>query len=153
MSSAGEYGTRELATPLVSTSQPAGSLQQVMSPTLGQGYGTTTQQSSPPPGRDGLQQVPGLMPAPAQGQSGGMGFEPNMATGGALGGIDQHEPSGGSEGMPPVSTTITGGDVAYHVVQMPGVSSGESPDLQTSTGAPGTVSGDALSGGVVAGEH
>ena len=140
MSSAGEYGTRELATPLVSTSQPAGSLQQVMSPTLGQGYGTTTQQSSPPP-------------APAQGQSGGMGFEPNMATGGALGGIDQHEPSGGSEGMPPVSTTITGGDVAYHVVQMPGVSSGESPDLQTSTGALGTVSGDALSGGVVAGEH
>ena len=69
MSSAGEYGIRELATPLVSTSQPAGSLQQVMSPTLGQGYGTTTQQSSPPPGRDGLQQVPGLTPTPAQGQS------------------------------------------------------------------------------------
>ena len=90
MSGAGEYGTRELATPLVSTSQPAGSLQQVVSPTLGQGYGTTTQQSSPP---GGLQQVPGLTPTPAQGQSGGMGFEPNMATGGALGGIDQHEPS------------------------------------------------------------
>ena len=97
MSGAGEYGTRELATPLVSTSQPAGSLQQVMSPTLGQGYGTTTQQSFPPPGRDGLQQVPGLTPTPAQGQSGGMGFEPNMATGGALGGRDQHdEPPGGA---------------------------------------------------------
>ncbi|OLP88033.1 hypothetical protein AK812_SmicGene30673 [Symbiodinium microadriaticum] len=26
---------------------------------------------------------------------GGMGFEPNVATGGALGGVDQHEPSGG----------------------------------------------------------
>ena len=134
-------------------SMPAGAQpQQVMSPTLGQGYGTTTQQSSPPPGRDGLQQVPGLTPPPAQGQSGGMGFEPNMATGGALGGIDQHEPSGGSGGMPPVSTTITRGDVAHHVVQMPGVSSGESPDLQTSTGVLGTVSGDALSGGVVAGD-
>ena len=147
----GAVGAGELITPLVSA-QPAGSLQQVMSPTLGQGYGTTTQQSSPPPGMDGLQQVPGLTPPPAQGQSGGMGFEPNMATGGALGGIDQHEPSGGSGGMPPVSTTITGGDVAHHVVQMPGVSSGESPDLQTSTGVPGTVSGDALSGGVVAGD-
>ena len=63
-------------------------IQQVMSPTLGQGYGTTTH-PSPPPGRDGIQ-VPGLTPPPAQGQSGGMGFEPNMATGGALGGIDQH---------------------------------------------------------------
>ena len=49
MSGAGEYGTRELATPRVRTSQPDGSLQQVMNPTLGQGYGTTTQQSSPPP--------------------------------------------------------------------------------------------------------
>ena len=136
----------------MSTSQPAGSLQQVMSPTLGQGYGTTTQQSSPPPGRDGLQQVPGLTPTPAQGQSGGMGFEPNMATGGALGSIDQHEPSGCSEGMPPVSTTITGGDVAHHVVQIPGVTPGGSPGLQTSTGVLGTVSGDALSGGVVAGD-
>ena len=54
--------------------------------------------------------------------------------------------------MPPVSTTITGGDVAHHVAQMPGVSSGESPDLQTGTGVLGTVSGDALSGGVVAGD-
>ena len=64
----GAVGAGELITPLVSA-QPAGSLQQVMSPTLGQGYGTTTQQSSPPPGRDGLQQVPGLTPTPAQGQS------------------------------------------------------------------------------------
>ena len=98
-------GTRELATPLVS-SQPAGALQQVMSPTLGQGYGTTAQQPSPPPGRDGLQQTSGSTPTLVQGQSGGMGFEPNMATGGAPGGVDQHEPSGGSGGMPPGSTTI-----------------------------------------------
>ena len=59
----------EVMNPLLS-SMPAGAQpQQVMSPTLGQGYGTTTQQSSPPPGRDGLQQVPGLTPTPAQGQS------------------------------------------------------------------------------------
>ena len=86
------------------------------------------------------------------GQSGGMRFEPNVATGGALGGVDQHEPSGGSGGMPPGSTTIMGGDVAHHVVHMPDASSGESPGLQTSTGMLGTVSGDALSGGVVAGD-
>ena len=54
--------------------------------------------------------------------------------------------------MPPGSTTITDGDVAQHVVQMPDVSPGESPGLQTSTGVLGTVSGDALSGGVVAGD-
>ena len=43
-----------------------------------------------------MQQAPGLTPTPGHGQSCGMGFEPNMATGGALGGVDQHEPSGGS---------------------------------------------------------
>ena len=116
MAGAREYGTRELATPLASTSQPAGPLQQVMSPTLWQGYAVI----SPPAGRDGLQQT-GLTPTPVHGQSGGMGFEPNVATGGAL---DQHEPSGGSGGMPPGSTTITGGDVAHHVVQMPDASPG-----------------------------
>ena len=38
----------------------------------------TTEQPSPPPGRDGLQNSVGLTPAPAQpahGQSSGMGFE------------------------------------------------------------------------------
>ena len=67
--------------------------------------------------------------------------------GGALGGVDQ--PSGGSGGMPPGSTTIMGGDVAHHVVQMPDASPGE---IQTNTSMLGTVSGDALSGGVVAGD-
>ena len=81
----GEHEIRELATPLISSSQPAGVRQQVMSPTLGQGYGTTVQQPSPPPGRDGSQQVSGSTPTLA---TGGMGFEP-MATGRALEGIDQ----------------------------------------------------------------
>ena len=39
----GEHEIRELAIPLISSSRPAGVLQQVMSPTLGQGYGTTVQ--------------------------------------------------------------------------------------------------------------
>ena len=58
----GEYGTRELATPLVSTSQPAGSLQQVVSPTLrhGQGYGATTEQPSPPPAQAAASATSGL---------------------------------------------------------------------------------------------
>ena len=51
-----------------------------------------------------------------------------------------------------MSTTIRGGDVAHHVVQTPDASPGESPGLQTSTGRLGTVSGDAVSGGVVAGD-
>ena len=146
-------GARELATPLVSA-QPAGaSSQQVVSPTLGQGYGTTTQQSSPPPGRDGLQQVPGLTPTPAQGQSGGMGFEPNVATGGALGGIDQAGACADSGGMPQVSTANVGGDEVQMVVPIPGkVSPGGSPGLEASSGMLGTVSGDAEPGGrVVAG--
>ena len=97
-------------------------------------------------------QQTGLTPTPVYGQSGGMGFEPDVATGGTLGGVDQHEPSGGSGGMPPGSTTIMGGDVAHHVAQMPDASPGESPGLQTSAGMLGTVSGDALSGGVFAGD-
>ena len=48
MTSAGGFEIRELATPLISTSQPAGPLQQVMSPTLGQGYGTTAHHSNHP---------------------------------------------------------------------------------------------------------
>ena len=76
MSGSVEDSARGLATPLVaSASMPAGVLQQVMSPT--QGYGTTVQQPSPPPGRDGSQQVSGSTPTLA---TGGMGFEP-MAMG------------------------------------------------------------------------
>ena len=141
---------RELATPLVST-QPAGaSPQQVMSPTLGQGYGTTAQQPSPPPGRDGSQQVSGSTPTLA---TGGMGFEP-MATGRALEGIDQAGVCADSGRMPQVSTANEGGDRVQRVVPVSGnVSPGESPGLEASTGMLlGTESGDAESGGrVVAG--
>ena len=47
MSGSGEFATRELIIPLASTSQPAGPLQQVMSPTRGQGYGMAPQQIHP----------------------------------------------------------------------------------------------------------
>ena len=151
MAGLGGHGTRELATPLVSTSQPAGALQQVMSPTLGQGYGTTAQQPSPPPGRDGSQQVSGSTPPPENAHSGAEGFGP-MATGGAL--IDQTGVCADSGGMPQVSTANAGGDGVQMVVPVSGnVSPGESPGLEASTGMLlGTESGAAESGGrVVAG--
>ena len=75
MSGSLEDSARGLATPLVaSASMPAGVLQQVMSPTLGQGYGTTAQQPSPPPGRDGSQQVSGSTPPHENAHSGAEGF-------------------------------------------------------------------------------
>ena len=142
---AGLFETGELAIPLVSTQPAGGSHQQVMSPTLGQGYGTTTH-PSPPPGRDGIQS--GSTPTLA----GGMGFE-SMATGGALGGIDQTGVCADSVGMPQVSTAIEGGDEVQTVVPIPGnVALGGSPGLKASTGMLGTASGDAKPGGrVVAG--
>ena len=142
---AGLFETGELAIPLVSTQPAGGSHQQVMSPTLGQGYGTTTH-PSPPPGRDGIQS--GSTPTLA----GGMGFEP-MATGGALGGIDQTGVCADSVGMPQVSTAIEGGDEVQTVVPIPGnVAPGGRPGLKASTGMLGTASGDAEPGGrVVAG--
>ena len=142
-------GTRDLITPLVSVRPAGASPQQVMSPTLGQGYGTTTN-PSPPPGRDGIQS--GSTPTLAHGQTGGMGFEP-MATGGALGGIDQTGVCADSGGMPQVSTVTEGGDEVQMVVPIPGnVAPGGSPGLEASTGMLGTASGDAEPGGrVVAG--
>ena len=68
---AGLFETGELAIPLVSTQPAGGSHQQVMSPTLGQGYGNSTH-PSPPPGRDGIQS--GSTPTLAHGQTGGMGL-------------------------------------------------------------------------------
>ena len=144
----GGHGTRELATPLVSTSQPAGALQQVMSPMLGQDYGTSAN-PSPPAGRDGIQS--GSTPPLENAHSGAEGVEP-MAAGRAFEGADQRESLQDSGEAPQMSTTIRGGDVAHHVVQTPDASPGESPGLQTSTGRLGTVSGDAVSGGVVAGD-
>ena len=111
-----------------------------MSPTLGQGYGTNPPHPSPPPGGDGLQHS-GSMPPRESGQSGAVGLEPDTATGGALGGgTGQHESSRGSGEVPPMSTTSEGGESAHQIV--PGNTPGGSPGLETSTGMPGTASGD-----------
>ena len=110
MSAGGRDETRDLATPLFSApAQPAGSHQQVMSPTLGQGYGTVTQQPSPPLGRDGVQIPQGSTPALEHGQSGGVGFEPIMAAKRNFGGV---EPAGVANldlSAPQTSTTVEGG--------------------------------------------
>ena len=69
----GEHEIRELATPLISSSQPAGSLQQVMSPTLGYGtagHGTSVSSVTPNP--------------PIARAEGGLGFTQELATGRAL---------------------------------------------------------------------
>ena len=72
-----EDSARGLATPLVaSASVPAGSHQQVMSPTLGQGHcGTLGNMPSPPPGRDGHPGSQDATQTPAQVHAaGGVGF-------------------------------------------------------------------------------
>ena len=123
---AGLFDSRDLANPLVS--QPAGG---------------SHQQVIPPPGRDGIQS--GSTPTLA----GGMGFEP-MATGGALGGIDQTGVCADSGGMPQVSTATEGGDEVQMVVPIPGnVAPGGSPGLEASTGMLGTAFADAEPGGRV----
>ena len=53
----------------IPSAQPAGSHQQVMSPTLGQGYGTNPLHPSSPLGGDGLQHS-GSMPPRESGHSG-----------------------------------------------------------------------------------
>ena len=138
-------GIGDLITPLISVRPAGASPQQVMSPTLGQGYGTctvgVTTNLSPPPGRDGIQSDSTL--TLAHGQTGGMGFEA-MATGGALGGIDQTGVCVDSGGMPQVSTATEGGDKVQMVVLIPGnIAPDGSPGLEASTGMLGTASGDA----------
>ena len=100
--SAGDLEARELITPLGSFAQPAGSHQQVMSPT--QGYGTVMPQSSQPPGRDGLQEhMHSATPdAPTAGIEGGLGFV-DTAAGRARASIDP------AEGVQHASTTTEGG--------------------------------------------
>ena len=105
-----ERETRELATPLVSNPQPAGPLQQVMSPTLGQGYGTTVI-PSPPPGRDGI--YSGSTPPLENARSGAEGFEP-MAAGRAFEGAGQRESLQDSGEAPQMSTTMDGGIGVHH---------------------------------------
>ena len=99
-----EDSARGLATPLVaSASVPAGSHQQVMSPTLGQGhYSTLGNMPSPPPGRDGHPGSQDATQTPAQVHAaGGVGFASDTAAGRASGGGDPAERSiapGGSPG-------------------------------------------------------
>ena len=118
MSGFREDATRELITPLASASQPAGPLQQVMSPT--QGYGTTAI-PSPPPGRDGI--ISGSTPPRENVRSGAGGFEP-MAAGRAFEGAGQRESLQDSGEAPQVSTTMDGGIGAHHSVPAPGITPG-----------------------------
>ena len=134
---------RELITPLLSTSsQPAGSHQQVMSPTLDYGtagHGTSVSSVTPNP--------------PIAGTEDGLGFASGLATGRAFASTGQSgtaEPEGVHQ---QVSTTSEGGIVGTHGVQMPGQTPGGSPGLEASTGMSGTATGEALPGGrVVAGD-
>ena len=137
-----ERGARELITPLVPSAQPAGSHQQVMSPTLDYGtagHGTSVSSVTPNP--------------PIAGTEGGLGFASGLATGRAFASTGQSgtaEPEGVHQ---QVSTTSEGGIVGTHGVQMPGQTLGGSPGLEASTGMSGTASGEALPGGrVVAGD-
>ena len=144
---AGLHEIRELATPLMSASQPAGGThQQVMSPTLGYGtagHGTNVGSVTPNP--------------PNSGTEGGLGFASDMAARRGLEGTGQADTaeSGGVQSQ--ASTTTEHGGIPstpwVHVpVQTPGGSSG----LQSSTSMSGTGTerlgrdGEALLGGVIA---
>ena len=138
----GEHEIRELATPLISSSQPAGSLQQVMSPTLGYGtagHGTNVSSVTPD--------------SSIARREGGLGFAQHVAAGRALESTGQSgtaEPDGVQH---QVSTTSDGGIVGTQGVQMPGQTPGGSPGLEANTGMSGTASSEALPGGrVVAGD-
>ena len=134
-------GSGELITPLVPSTQPAGSLQQVMSPTLGYGtagHGTSVSSVTPNP--------------PIARTEGGLGFTQELATGRALESTGQSgtaEPDGVQH---QVSTTSNGGIASTQGVQLLGQTPGGSPGLEASTGMSGTASSEALPGGrVVAG--
>ena len=143
---AGLHEIRELATPLISASQPAGGThQQVMSPTLGTAFGYGTNESSATPN------------PPNSGTEGGLGFASDMAAGRGLEGTGQADTaeSGGVQSQ--ASTTTEHGGIpstpwVHAPVQAPGGSSG----LQSSTSMSGTGTerlgreGEALLGGVIA---
>ena len=136
----GEYGTRELATPLVSTSQPAGSLQQVMSPTLRLGQGLWRHNTAAIP-------TGGMVFNQVQRQHWRMAKQVEWALNlwlreGHFGGIDQTGVCADPEGMPQVSTANAGGDGGQLVAQITGnVAPGGSPRLEASTGMLGTATG------------
>ena len=137
-------GSGELITPLVPSTQPAGSLQQVMSPTLG--YGTAGHGTN----------VSSVTPDSSIARTeGGVGFTQHVAAGRALDSTGQSgtaEPDGVQH---QVSTTNEGGiaSASTQGVQLPGQAPGGSPGLEASTGMSGTASSEALPGGrVVAGD-
>ena len=149
-----EDSARGLATPLVaSASVPAGSHQQVMSPTLGQGhYGTLGNMPSPPPGRDGHPGSQDATQTPAQVHAaGGVGFASDTAAGRASGGGDP------AEGTPQVSTTTDDGIASAPRSAPPrSIAPGGSPGPEANASAHQAASSEArpamdLSGGGVLG--
>ena len=98
MGSEREY-SRDLANPLLSSTHPAGSHQQVMSPTLGTAFGYGTNESSATPN------------PPNSGTEGGLGFASDMATGRGLEGTGQADTaeSGGVQSQ--ASTTTEHGGI------------------------------------------
>ena len=139
-------GSGELITPLVPSTQPAGSLQQVMSPTLGYGtagHGTNVGSVTPNP--------------PNSGTEGGLGFASDMAARRGLEGTGQADTaeSGGVQSQAS-TTTVHGGIQSTPWVHVPVPTPGGSSGLQSSTSMSGTGTerlgrdGEALLGGVLA---
>ena len=139
-------GSGELITPLVPSTQPAGSLQQVMSPTLGYstaGHGTNVGSVTPNP--------------PNSGTEGGLGFASDVAARRGLEGTGQADTaeSGGVQSQAS-TTTVHGGIQSTPWVHVPVPTPGGSSGLQSSTSMSGTGTerlgrdGEALLGGVLA---
>ena len=131
--------------PLVSSTQPAGLHQQVMSPTLRTAFGYGTNESSATPN------------PPNSGTEGGLGFASDVAAGRGLEGTGQADTaeSGGVQSQAS-TTTVHGGIQSTPWVHVPVPTPGGSSGLQSSTSMSGTGTerlgrdGEALLGGVLA---
>ena len=124
---AGLHEIRELATPLISVSQPAGGThQQVMSPTLG--YGTAGHGTN----------VTSATPQSSYARTeGGLGFAQDVAAGGASSGGSQSGVAN-SEGTQWMSTTGGGGESEARLnAPQPSQAPGGSSGLQAFTGMSG----------------
>ena len=136
---------RDLANPLLSSTHPAGSHQQVMSPTLRTAFGYGTNESSATPN------------PPNSGTEGGLGFASDVAAGRGLEGTGQADTaeSGGVQSQAS-TTTVHGGIQSTPWVHVPVPTPGGSSGLQSSTSMSGTGTerlgrdGEALLGGVLA---
>ena len=136
---------RDLANPLLSSTHPAGSHQQVMSPTLRTafGYGTNERSATPNP--------------PNSGTEGGLGFASDVAAGRGLEGTGQADTaeSGGVQSQAS-TTAVHGGIQSTPWVHVPVPTPGGSSGLQSSTSMSGAGTerlgrdGEALLGGVLA---